>query len=154
MRLFIVASMLLAFAATAQEESLPAAPGWQSALRGDAGALTAAEELESILERGDLAELSAYFPAHRLRMMLPEAGITDGLYGHAQSRALLSAWLEPLDRRVLRVSVVDLSEEDRRLSMLFQWAPATPEDLLPRRQLAFELNLEEDGWTVVEVLAP
>ncbi len=154
MRLFFLAFLLLASAATAQEDPLPAAPSWQSALRGDVGALAAAEELESILERGDLAALSGHFPAHRVRMMLPEAGIRDGLYGHAQSRALLSAWLEPLDRRVLRVSVVNLSEGDRRLSILFQWAPATPEDLLPRRQLVLELQLRDGGWTVVEVLAP
>ncbi|MBC8367927.1 hypothetical protein H8E52_10990 [bacterium] len=154
MRLSIIAVSFLALAALAQDNSLPATPSWQQALRGDASALAAAEELESLLSEGDLAALARHFPAERLRLMLLEAGVVDGLYGHDQARALIAAWLYPQARRVLRVSVVDLSEDGSHLSMLFLWTPTSPEDPLPPRQLACEITLKTGSWILQEALAP
>ncbi len=154
MRLSIIALCFLALAAMAQDDALPTTPSWHQALRGDESALSAALELESLLSDGDLTGLARHFPTDRLRLMLLEAGVEDGLYGHDQARALLAAWLHPLDRRVLRVSVVDHGDDGSHLSMLFLWTPSSPEDPLPPRQLACEISLKSGRWILQEALAP
>jgi hypothetical protein len=154
MRLSIIAISFLALVALAQDNSLPATPSWQQALRGNESALAAAQELESLLSEGDLAGLAHHISAERLRLMLLEAGVVDGLYGFDQARALIAAWLHPRHQRVLRVSVVNLSDDGSHLSMLFLWTPASPDDPLPPRHLACEIKLEAGRWTLQEALAP
>jgi len=152
MRLFLAAALFFFLAAPKAFPAPP--PTWEAALEGDADALAAARELVSILDARDLPALARHFPKSRLSLQFLDAGVQKGLYGPLQARALLAAWLEPLEERDPRVSLALLQGEGGHLSLLFQWPPRLPEDLSPLRQLVCEVGYGPRGWVLEEAVSP
>jgi len=153
MRIFLLLALLAISVAAAQEAAGPEPP-WMPQLAEEPRALAAVEQFQAMLVEGRLGELAKHFSSGRLRLNLIEQDLPDGLYGSAQARSLLGAWLEPLDGRPPRISRVSLSEDGTRLGLLLWWPPESREEPLPVRQLICELGLDAPVWTFESATSP